>query len=111
MISKIQERWSLKLDRRAQFVEQVREDQSVYGGLMSIVMLMNHVGWLVKKGLIDIEVIAETMRLVVVRTYENTKPIFDEYGRRTGSIQRNRNLVYLYDEMHKFLDDHPELAT
>jgi len=79
--------------------EIIREDPDVYGGFMSILAFLNHVGWLVRKGLIDIQVIRETLRIVVIRVHENTRPILDEYEKRTGTSQRYIHLEYLYDAL------------
>jgi len=81
--------------------EKAREDPDVYGGFMSILSFLNHVGWLVRKGLIDIQVIRETLRIVVIRVHENTRPILDEYEKVTGTRQRFLHLEYLYDSLKK----------
>jgi len=82
-----------------EYQERQREDPTIYGGMMSIVVFFNHVGWLVKKGLIDMETVRNTMGAMVVRTYENTKSLFEEYERRTGTPQRYRHLEYLYENV------------
>ena len=80
--------------------EQIAEDPSVYGGIMSIVMFFTHVGYLVKKGLIDIEVVAETMSTAVIRTYENTaQGILEDSKRRNVAPQRLSNIRYLYERL------------
>jgi hypothetical protein len=92
--------------------EKWREDPTIYGGLMSIVVFFNHMGWLVRKGLIDMETVRNTMSGQVVRIYENTKSGFEEYQRRTGRPQRYLYLEYLYENVKdQYYQDVQDIKT
>jgi hypothetical protein len=60
---------------------------------------LNHIGWLVRNEFIDLEVIKETIRIVVIRVHENTRPLLDEYERRTNTRQRYTHLEYMYEKL------------
>jgi hypothetical protein len=81
-----------------EWIEIIR-DPLHYGGLMSIVTFFNHIGWLVKKGLIELETVRETMSPNIIRIYENTRSGFDEYERRTKTPQRHSYLEFLYEQV------------
>ncbi len=87
-------------DRTYDEWEEILQDPVIDGGFGSILAFLNHVGWLVKKGLIDIEIIEENpFQSIVVRVYENTMPFLEEFERRTGRPQRYTYLKYLYEHV------------
>ena len=76
------------------------QDPVIDAGTGSLLAFLNHVGWLVKKGLIDMEIIEENpFQSIVVRVYEHTMPFLEEYERRTGRPQRYTHLKYLYEHV------------
>jgi len=86
-------------DRTYDEWEEIFQDPVKDGGNASIIAFLNHVGWLVKKGLIDMEVVVENLREPIVRVHEHMTPYLEEYERRTGRPQPYTHLKYLYEHV------------
>jgi len=86
-------------DRTFDEWEEILQDPIIDGGMGSILAFLNHVGWLVKKGLIDMETVEENIRAQVVRVHEHMTPYLEEYERRTGRPQTYTHLKYLYEHV------------
>ena len=86
-------------DRTYDEWEKILQDPIKDGGFSSILEFFNKVGWLVKKGLIDMETVVENLNAPIVRVYEHATPYLREYERRTGRPQVYPNLKYLYENV------------
>ena len=65
---------------------------------------MNGIGYLVYKGVIDVESVYDYGGGRPIGTYRKYKPYFDESSRRHG-YNRMKWLEYLYDEMRKLSEE------
>ena len=86
-------------DRTYDEWEEILQDPIIDGGISSILVFLNNVGWLVKKGLLDMEDVVEALCMPVVRVYEHMTPYLEEYERRTGRPQIFPHLKYLYEHL------------
>ena len=86
-------------DRTYDEWEEILQDPVIDGGFGSILAFLNHVGWLVKKGLIDMEMVKENFLEVVVTVHERVMPFLLEYERRSGRPQTYTHLKYLYEHV------------
>jgi len=68
-------------------------------------------GVFIKEGLIDIRLIALLMTLYVRGFYEKIAPYIDEIRRHYNKPRILSEAKYLYDELMKYLEKHPELKT
>ena len=86
-------------DRTYDEWDKILQDPVNDGGISSILAFLNHVGWLVKKGLIDMEIVKENFLEVVVTVHERVMPFLLEYERRSGRPQTYTHLKYLYEHL------------
>jgi hypothetical protein len=68
-------------------------------------------GVFVKEGLVDIRMVALTMTYMTTRYWERIAPIVYEGRKRNNYPRFLSEFEYLYDELVKYLDEHPELKT
>ena len=68
-------------------------------------------GVFVKEGLVDIRMVALTMTYMTTRYWEKLAPIVYEGRKRNNYPRMLSEFEYLYDELIKYLDEHPELKT
>lgn len=68
-------------------------------------------GVFVKEGLVDIRMVALTMTYMTTRYWEKLAPIVYELRKRNNYPRMLSEFEYLYDELIKYLDEHPELKT
>jgi hypothetical protein len=73
----------------------------------SLTMYFEGLGVYVKEGLIPIRLIALTMTTLVIRFWDKFSPIILEY--RVNTPRNLSETEYLYDELMRYLEEHPEL--
>jgi hypothetical protein len=66
----------------------------------SMVSFFNHMGWLVRSGLLDLDAVIGNS-VYIERFYGIVRPWLDEYEVRTGVPQEFPSLTFLYQEMKK----------
>jgi hypothetical protein len=88
----------LKHDENARATQRVG---SFYEGL----------GVLVKENFVDIRLVALLMTIMTRTWWEKYKPIIEEGRRQTGYPRWLSESEYLYNELMKYIKEHPELAT
>ncbi|MBL7169174.1 hypothetical protein ISS40_10915 [Candidatus Bathyarchaeota archaeon] len=66
-------------------------------------------GVLVKEGLLDIHLIAVMFPLTVINGWNALGPMITEMQKTSSS--RGSNFEYLYDELMRYLEEHPELRA
>ncbi len=89
--------------------------------MMSLLSFYQHIGWLVKTGLMDINAVKENMHLPVIRVWEKLMPALYRGTEDSGKPEDWDNFDYLYTEMKKYREQfleksrdrekHPELKT
>ncbi len=68
-------------------------------------------GVFVKEGLVDIRMIALTMTWMTRTLWEKIAPIIYESRKRMNYPRMLSEFEYLYDELMKYIEEHPELKT
>jgi hypothetical protein len=68
-------------------------------------------GVLVKENYVDIRLVALLMTIMTRTWLEKYKPIIDEGRRQSGYPRWLSESEYLYNELMKYIDEHPELKT
>jgi hypothetical protein len=67
-------------------------------------------GVLVKEGLLNIRLVALMMAGMVLNMWEKLEPVIEEYRSRTRTRMASES-EYLYNELMRYLEEHPELKT
>ena len=93
--------WMNPDDSDKEFLEAQGYVSSFYEGL----------GVFVKEGLVDIRMIALTMTYMTTRYWEKLAPMVYELRKRNNYPRALSEFEYLYDELMKYLEEHPELKT
>jgi hypothetical protein len=87
-----------------EFSKKVLSDKKKSAEVMSVISTFYHIGWLVKKKLLDINaVIGFTFDIVVV--YDAVMPYLEKFGEERGQPYRPGHypyFTYLYDEIKKY---------
>ena len=74
-------------------------------------MFYEGLGVLVKNNLVPMRLIAETITGITRMYWEKFVPIVDD-GRREFNLPRlHSETEYLYNELMKYIEEHPELRT
>jgi len=68
-------------------------------------------GVFVKEGLVDIRMIALTMTYATRTLWEKIAPVVYESRKRMNYPRMLSEFEYLYDELMKYIEEHPELKT
>jgi len=69
------------------------------------------VGVLVKKGLIDIDLVGELMSSYIIRFWEPNEHVIKGMRERLNWPEVFQGFEYLYNELKKYEEQHPELKT
>jgi hypothetical protein len=85
------------------------EDPEFNDAAMLVVNTYEGIGVLVKEGLLDIKFIALLMSGKVRGYFEKINPILDDGRRSMGYSRWASETEYLYDELMRYLQKHPEL--
>jgi ferric iron reductase protein FhuF len=79
---------------------------------VSVIRYYEGVGVLVKKGLIDLNLVGELMSSHVIRFWEKLEPVFKEIRERLNWPEVFQEFEYLYNEIITIVEEqHPELKT
>ncbi len=76
-----------------------------------IIRSLEDLGGIVRGGFLGISVIAYTVSGLIKLTWEKLAPHIDELREESNNIRWGSELEYLYDELMKYIDEHPELKT
>ena len=89
-----------------------------YNDIFLVGGILESIGVLVEEGLVDIRLIESLMRRVVIEYYEKMKPLLDARVQWYNIEREEREPVmlawkaeYLYNELMKYIEEHPELRT
>ena len=82
-----------------EWIEMGQKDPKVYAGFNTIMAFLNKVGWFVQEGYIELKAIEQTLRTPIIRVYENTRPLLDEWEKKTKTMQGFPHLEYMYMEL------------
>jgi hypothetical protein len=91
----------MNLQQNEENIRAIQRVQSFYEGL----------GVLVKAGFIDIRLVALLMTIMTRIWWEKYKPIIEEARRQMGYPRYLSESEYLYNELMKYIAEHPELTT
>lgn len=85
------------------FIEKYGPEKNLeaWADLLSVVTVFEGVGLLVKKKLVDVNMVGELMSGLITRTWERIEPIIIEYRERFNWPQALRSFETLYNEMKK----------
>ena len=80
--------------------------------------ILESIGVLVEESLVDIRLVESLMRRVVIEYWEKIGPMLHERARMWSEERAEREQIlrvwkaeYLYHELMKYLEEHPELKT
>ena len=98
--------WIYRHMNYKEFSKKVLKDKKKSAEVMSVISTFYHIGWLVKKKLLDINaVIGFTFDVVIV--YDAVMPHLARFGEEQGQPYRPGHypyFTYLYDEIKKYRD-------
>ena len=90
----------------------VRENEKDKKAIARVAWFYEGVGVLVKEGYVDIRLIALLMTGMIQLWWERIYKFCIEEGREKGYAKRwMSEAEYLYDELMKYIEEHPELKT
>ncbi len=69
------------------------------------------IGVMVKRGLLDVGLISELISGMIMKDWEKLEPIIREYRVRESYPHFQEYHEYLYNEIKKYREEHPELKT
>ena len=76
------------------------ENPTLLDEMFTVISFFNHMGWLVKSGLLGIDAMIGNS-INTVRFYGIVRPWIDEVEARTGAPQEFPGLTYLFNEMKR----------
>ena len=76
-----------------------------------IIRSLEDLGGFLRGGFLGISVIAYTISGLIKLTWEKLAPHIEEFREKSDNIRWASELEYLYDELMKYIDEHPELKT
>ena len=82
-----------------------------YEAVVSIITYYEGLGSLVKEGFLDIRWIALLMTGTTRQIWEKLDPVINEMRMREDYPRLASEMEYLYHELMKYVEEHPELAT
>ncbi len=101
---------SSRFENYSEFLELVQEKE--FGNTFSIIaMYWERLGVLVKEGFLPIRLVALLLTGGTRSFWEKLMPIKDEARTKLGYVRWMSETEYLYDELLKYIREHPELAT
>jgi len=104
--------WPLKHLSDEEFIEKFRDDWKFRRAFFHWAYLMERVGSLLKRGLIDVEPIAisgSTAR-TIIDEWEDYRSVIYKLRQTDTISKRSFNMwEYLYDTLMKYFEEHPEL--
>jgi len=90
---------------------QIQNDPELGRSLWVLGMFYEPLGVLVKEELVPMRLVAQTITGMTRMYWEKLVPIIEE-GRRAMSLPRwYSETEYLYNELMRYLEEHPELKT
>jgi hypothetical protein len=75
-----------------------------------VLYVLEYLGVLVKEGLVSIRLVALLISNPTLRVWEKFEPIIQDHRRHISSQRAYTETEYLYNELVKYLKEHPELA-
>jgi hypothetical protein len=85
-------------------------DNEIMTSIYHVISYYEGVGVLVREGLLDIRLVALTMGGITRMIWEKFIPFIDEFRDHTFSRALD-GTEYLYNELMRYMEEHPELAT
>jgi hypothetical protein len=76
-----------------------------------IIRSLEDLGGIVRGGFLSISIIAYTISGIIKMTWEKLVPHIDEFREESNNIRWGSELEYLYEELMKYHEEHPELKT
>jgi len=90
---------------------ELMKKKEVVGAFTILGMYWEGLGVLVREGYLDIRLVALLICGMTRYFWEKLLPIIDEARVDMGFVRWMSETEYLYDELMKYLDKHPELST
>ena len=108
MFGKLFELNEYQWDDYEYYLEKYSGDIHVRVRRVSVVGFFEGLGMLVKRGLIDPVFVADSIGGHVVNYWNKFGPVVEEGRRRSGNKMSQENLEYLYNEILRIYEQHPE---
>ena len=77
----------------------------------SVLAFFEGIGVLVKRGLIDMNLVVDLLYTGIKETWEKYEEIIYGWRTKAGIPHIWKNYEYLYNELMKYVEEHPELKT
>jgi hypothetical protein len=94
-----------------EYIEKIRKDKEFRRRISILSRYHEGVGVLVRFGLLDVKYIAYLASWPTRMYWEKYKPIIDDARRLQKAPRSGSESEYLYNELMKYLEKHPELET
>jgi len=108
MFRKLFELNEYRWDDYEDYLEKYSGDIHVRAKRISVVGFFEGMGMLVKRGLIDPVFVADSIGSHVVNYWNKFGTVVEEGRRRSGNKLAQENIEYLYDEILRIWEQHPE---
>ena len=95
----------------ANFQDPDRSDREFLEALSHVTSFYEGLGVFVKEGLVGIRLVALTMTFMTRSLWEKLAPVIYNGRKRNNYPRMLSEFEYLYDELMKYLEEHPELRT
>ena len=94
--------WEYRSLSYEEYMEQVFSDQKKTSEVMSVISTFNHIGWLVKMGLLDIMAVTG-LTFDPITVYDVIMPLLIRFGEEQGRSQEGgyQYYTYLYERIKK----------
>jgi len=93
------------------FDPQIPENLENYDALSTIISFYEGIGALVKEGFLDIRWVALLMAGATLSLWEKIAPTANDIREQINQPRWASEWEYLYDQLVKYIKEHPELAT
>ncbi|MCX6654153.1 MAG: hypothetical protein NTY03_03420 [Candidatus Bathyarchaeota archaeon] len=103
--------WETSFKDFDDFKSRVIENTEKYRSLAVMIRFFEGIGVMVKEGLIDIRLVALTMAGDTKIFWEMLKPVINQWRLEMRYPRLCDETEYLYGELMKYMDQHPELKT
>jgi hypothetical protein len=102
--------YGLKWSNYQEFKELILDNIENWESMANVIRFFEGLGVLLSEGLVDMRLIALTMATDIITYWEKLKPSILEFRRESNSPRIADQSEYLYNELLKYMKEHPKLA-
>ncbi len=79
--------------------------------MYTVLLLFENLGSMVREDLFGIRLVARSLHGPVIEVWNKIQPIIDEWRERWNYPRQWSEFEYFYNELMKYMEEHPELKT